>query len=504
MASSTQSDTIELQQLPAPNPKSEPIRDANDAASTSQGSSSPPDTAVPVVEKWNSNRTNTYRLLATFWGFLVMGGNDAAYGAIIPYLEKYYGLNYTVVSLVFFSPLGGYAAAALLNNWIHNRFGQRGVAFLGPFCHLTAYVGIAAHPPYPALIVFFLFAGFANGIEDAAWNAWIGKLANPNELLGLLHGIYGVGAVLSPLIATSLITKAGWGWWGFYYLMIGAAAIELVTSLAAFWGATARHFKASSSSAPSADGENANENNSGSNSGKLLKEALRSRVSWVAAIFLLGYVGVEVALGGWIVVFMTRQRDGGDFESGMVATGFWIGITVGRVVLGFVTPRIGEKLAVAIYVPAAIGFQLLFWLVPQFVVSAVAVAIEGFFLGPLFPAVVVATTKLLPAHLHVSAIGFAAAFGGSGAAIFPFAVGVLAQAKGVQVLQPVIVALLAALLTIWAMMPRMKKAGSKAGDEDVAERGESSALPKSASLWKNVSSYAARSRKACATLLKVR
>lgn len=94
MASSTQSDTIELQQLPAPNPKSEPIRDANDAASTSQGSSSPPDTAVPVVEKWNSNRTNTYRLLATFWGFLVMGGNDAAYGVRLQFaLNHFNGLT---------------------------------------------------------------------------------------------------------------------------------------------------------------------------------------------------------------------------------------------------------------------------------------------------------------------------------------------------------------------------------------------------------------------------
>lgn len=402
--------------------------------------------------------------------------------------------------------MGGYAAAALLNNWIHNRFGQRGVAFLGPFCHLIAYVGIATHPPYPALIVFFLIAGFANGIEDAAWNAWIGKLANPNELLGLLHGLYGVGAVLSPLIATSLTTKAGWGWWGFYYLMVGAAALELATSMAAFWGATSHHFKAarpSSSDDTNTNNDSATADDNSNSSGRLLKEALRSRVSWVAAIFLLGYVGVEVALGGWIVVFMTRERDGGDFASGMVATGFWIGITAGRVALGFVTPRVGEKLAVAIYVPAAIGFQLLFWLVPQFVVSAVAVATEGFFLGPLFPAVVVATTKLLPAHLHVSAIGFAAAFGGSGAAIFPFAVGVLAQAKGVQVLQPVIVVLLVALLTIWAMMPRMHKAGKKA-DEDAEEGNVSSTGSKSASLWKNVSSYATRSRKACATLLKVR
>jgi fucose permease len=79
-----------------------------------------------------------------------------------------------------------------------------------------------------------------------------------------------------------------------------------------------------------------------------LKEALKSRVTWVSSIFLLGYVGAEVALGGWIVTFMRRERGGGDFESGMVATGFWTGITVGRLVLGFVTPRLGEKFAVLV------------------------------------------------------------------------------------------------------------------------------------------------------------
>jgi hypothetical protein len=72
------------------------------------------------------------------------------------------------------------------------------------------------------------------------------------------------------------------------------------------------------------------------------------------------------------------------------------------------------------------------------------------------PALVVAT-KLLPRHLHVSAIGFAAAFGGSGAAIFPFAVGAIAQAKGVQVLQPIILALLGAILGLWLCLPRIHK-----------------------------------------------
>ena len=112
-----------------------------------------------------------------------------------------------------------------------------------------------------------------------------------------------------------------------------------------------------------------------------------------------------------------RVRHGQPFTSGMTATGFWLGLTVGRVSLGFITPCIGERLAVSIYLLIAAGLELIFWLVPQLVVSAVAVALIGFTIGPLFPAGVVATTKLLPQELHVPAIGFSAAVGGGGAAV---------------------------------------------------------------------------------------
>ena len=85
------------------------------------------------------------------------------------------------------------------------------------------------------------------------------------------------------------------------------------------------------------------------------------------------------------------------------------------------------------------------------------VALEGFFLGPLFPAAVVAATKLLPIHLHVAGIGFAAAFGAAGACILPFAVGAIAQAKGVQVLMPIVLAMLVTDAAIWALLPSLKK-----------------------------------------------
>ena len=154
---------------------------------------------------------------------------------------------------------------------------------------------------------------------------------------------------------------------------------------------------------------------------------------------------------------MLRVRHAKPFPSGMTATGFWLGLTVGRFVLGFITPYIGEGLAISFYIALAIGLQLIFWLVKQFYVSAVAVALVGFFIGPLFPSGIVAMTKLMPSELHVAAIGFSAAFGGGGAAVLPFAVGAIVQARGVSTLQPIVVALLAILLGIWLCLPRIPK-----------------------------------------------
>lgn len=183
------------------------------------------------------------------------------------------------------------------------------------------------------------------------------------------------------------------------------------------------------------------------------REALLNPITWICAIFLLGYVGVEVSLGGWIVTFMLKVRNGQPFASGLVATGFWLGITVGRIVLGFVTGKVGEKTAIAAYLVISMGLELCFWLIPSFVASAIFAGWLGFFLAPLFPAAIVVATKLLPIRLHVSAVGFAAAFGGGGAALFPFAVGAIAQVKGVQVLQPIVLAFIVMILALWCLLP---------------------------------------------------
>jgi len=307
-----------------------------------------------------------------------------------------------------------------------------------------------------------------------------------------LHGAYGLGAAISPLIATAMVTKADLLWYNFYYLMVslifrasvpyfsslgtradgiqvGLGVAELILCIITFRKSTGAVYRAKNPGKHSEEGHSPT------------REALRNKITWLCAFFLLFYVGVEVSLGGWLVTFMLKVRHGEPFASGLVVTGFWLGLTFGRVTLGFVTGRIGEKIAIAGYLLICMGLELCFWLIPNFVASAVFAGWLGFFLGPLFPAAIVVATKLLPRRLHVSAIGFAAAFGGGGAAVLPFAVGAIAQAKGVQVLQPIALALFVAILALWCTLPGgFKKQGLEAVQRESDAEENASSLRRAA------------------------
>lgn len=188
---------------------------------------------------------------------------------------------------------------------------------------------------------------------------------------------------------------------------------------------------------------------------------------------------------------MTSVRKASSVAGAGAATGFWGGMTVGRLFLSLLTSRVGELYSMLIYLGLTIGLELIFWLVPNLAVSAVAAALMGVFMGksrvvfissesymvfvkasakqsrspgPMFPTAVVLITKLLPRHLHVGTIGFATAFGGSGGAIMPFVVGAIAQSKGIETLQPVILAICVLLALLWAVLLRAPR--KDRGDSD--------------------------------------
>ena len=62
------------------------------------------------------------------------------------------------------------------------------------------------------------------------------------------------------------------------------------------------------------------------------KQIFSLRTVHLMAFFLFTYVGVEVTIGGWIVTFVINERGGGA-SAGYISSGFWGGLTIGRLAL---------------------------------------------------------------------------------------------------------------------------------------------------------------------------
>lgn len=296
---------------------------------------------------------------------------------------------------MFLSPVAGFIISTLANHTIHTRLGQRGIVLIGGTCHVVAYTAASLRPPFPALVVVYILVGLGSGTKQAAWNSYVGGMQNPNELLGLLHGFYGAGATITPSVASVLFTKHGWQWFQIYYPLVGMAAVDVLFSLSAFATQSGRTYRESNCAEPqerSEPGSPPPDHRRNESPDRLAKFrhsqtflCLRTKVVLLSSAYLLSYVGSEVALGGWMVTFLIKVRHGTAFASGLASSGFWAGITAGRFVLGFVTMRLfrSERLAVSCYLILAMVMQLLFWLIPSFIASAVSAALLGMARTPL-------------------------------------------------------------------------------------------------------------------------
>jgi MFS family permease len=120
------------------------------------------------------------------------------------------------------------------------------------------------------------------------------------------------------------------------------------------------------------------------------------------------------------------------------------------------TGKIGQKRIVNIYLGLTLLFYIPFWLIPSFITSSVAVAFIGVCLGPIYPCTMNVLSKLVDDRaLLVTIVGIVSGLGNTGGAIAPFTTGLLASSKGVWVLQPVILSLVASMFIVWWVLPNI-------------------------------------------------
>ncbi|KAK2766962.1 hypothetical protein FQN54_006278 [Arachnomyces sp. PD_36] len=411
----------------------------NEAVDESQSIWSPP------ITRW--------RLLSGCLMSFGGGLNDSIPGAIIPYMETDYNIGYAVVSLIFVANALGFILAAPCTYYLENRLGRSRVYMLSFALLVATYVAIVCHPPFPVVVVAFFLLGFGLATNLALNNVFCANLAERTLALGALHGSYGIGGTVGPLMATAIASN-GIQWPFVYFISLGISAFNLV-----FSGWTFRNYEKDFPSQVHAPlQQTTSQQDSESPSKKqLLKQAVKNRVTLLGALFIFAYQGAEVSISGWVVSFLIAYRNGDPSNVGYVSAGFWAGITIGRFLLSHPAHKFGEKISVVVLIAGSIVFQILVWFVPNVIGDAVTVSIVGLLLGPVYPCATSVFAVLLPRSIQISSLGFISAMGSSGGAVAPFFTGLLAQKFSTVVLHPICVALYASMIVCWFYLPRIRK-----------------------------------------------
>jgi len=394
-----------------------------------------------------ANTHQKYRALARIVGCCAAaaasGWHDGCIGALIPYLQLYYGnVSDEKVSLVFIGSFTGYTLASLLNVTLSTRLGLGRVLILGAAIQGAASAIIALRPPFLAIAACYAIAGFGLALQDAQFNTYIARLPSAATKLGIVHAIYGVGALSSPIVAT-LLMQAKVAPPLFYLTNLAWCVLSLTALLTGFGssGGNASNTQFQSTVAKNENDEIAS-----------LRTVVSPRAVWAPLLFIGLYTGAETGEAAWIVSFLMRERGGGAM-SGYASAAFYSGLTSSRVLLLPLTALLTEKRAVAFYALIALCMQIVIWSSPSFPVDFVAAAVAGFVMGPVYPITVALVTKATPHGYHPGALSLMACVGQSGSALFPFVVGLLADVYGIRVLQPVLVTLFVVMSVLWQLVP---------------------------------------------------
>lgn len=372
-----------------------------------------------------------------FLTFVLLGGNDAVIGVLLPKWGSYYHVDKSMLSLVFLAGSIGYLVAALNSNFLSKKLGKVKFLSLGQLTFLSGVFVFCFQPPIYILLSVPFLLGFGAAILEATLNAHLANFPNKTALLNYLHAFYGVGALFSPFI-TSQLLEANLSW-NLIYVGIATINLILLISIRALF---TKADQAQEITETSSD----NQDNTSKDS------PLKYRFVWLFAFFLLFYAGAEISLGNWSYSFLTQYRHEETVLAGWLVSGYWLALTIGRVCLAPLSSRLGSKGIINLCLMGTVIGLLAFNATSLTVTNGFGLLLTGFCLGPILPTGFAFLSNVVPAHLLTGSISFIASLSSIGKAIFPLLAGNIAEGFGLKMFLPYIIILAVAMVTCWIVV----------------------------------------------------
>jgi len=371
-----------------------------------------------------------------YLSFISLGLPDGLLGAAWPVMYPVMGVEVSASGIVFMLISAGTVISSLQSDRLTSRFGTAKVTAVSVAMTAAALFGFGSCRSFPMLCLWAIPYGLGAGSVDASLNNYV-AVHYESRHMSWLHCMWGIGATVGPYIMGGVLS--GGGIWNTGYRIVGI--VQLVLTLILFLSLPV--WKGSRSGAEEAPHQ-----------ALKLKEVFAISGAKEIMVAFFCYCAIEQTAGLWAASYLVLNRGIDPETAAGYASMFFLGITAGRFLSGFVTMRLSDNAMIRL------GFGILFlgivllFLPMGNVFPLVGLVIIGLGCAPIYPCIIHST----PAHFGIersqAMVGVQMASAYVGISLMPPLFGFLSDYTGMWLMPWYLLAILVLMVVMYGRMCR--------------------------------------------------
>lgn len=371
-----------------------------------------------------------YSLLLSliYIAFISLGLPDSLLGSGWSVMHTELGVPISFMGIVSMVISGGTIISSLFSDKLTTRFGTRIVTVMSVLLTVVALFGFSFSKQFWMLIVFAIPYGLGAGAIDAALNNYV-AIHYKAKHMSWLHCFWGVGTIVSPFVMGYALNHATWnsGYRIVGYVQLAIAVLLLVTL--PVW-------KVKESTTKEAK--------------KLgISGALKIKGVPFLLIGFFAYCAAEATAMQWASTYFVEVKEIAAERAAMFASLFYIGITIGRFVSGFITDKFGDRKMITIGTSILIcGIVALFLPIRSYIVAVIAFIVIGVGCAPIYPCIIHSTPQNFGAENSGAIIGIQMASAYVGSTFIPLLFGLIGNTIGFSIMPGYLLAFVILMITM--------------------------------------------------------
>ena len=356
-------------------------------------------------------------LLALIYiAFISLGLPDSLLGSGWPVIHNDLNVPISFMGVVSIVISGGTIVSSLFSDKLTRKLGARIVTVSSVFLTAVALFGFSFSDRFWMLIVFAVPYGLGAGAIDAALNNYV-ALHYASKHMSWLHCFWGVGTIVSPFVMSYALTNSTWNQG---YRIVGFIQLGIALLLLATLPVWKVHQKTNGHQETKSLG---------------LSGALKIKGVPFLLIGFFAYCAAEATAMSWASTYFVEVKGINTERAAEFASLFYIGITVGRFISGFVTDKLGDRKMIVIGT-CILSCGVISLLIPTSyeIVSLIGFVVIGLGCAPIYPCIIHSTPDNFGAENSGAIIGIQMASAYAGSTLIPPLFGLLGNLIGFKIL----------------------------------------------------------------------